>query len=112
MKLKVKIAMFGLVFYFYAGEKELKNFRKDSKSDDEDNEAIGCCKNNYIWVRTCSDLTSIIHELHHTVRFTCEKLGVDDEETEAYMQGYLLQEICRKLNVYKISYVINKKGEK
>jgi len=33
----------------------------------------------------------IIHELYHATRHICRNRGVDDEETEAYMQEYLYE---------------------
>ncbi len=35
----------------------------------------------------------IIHELHHAARQICEDRGVEDKETEAYMQEYLYDKI-------------------
>lgn len=39
----------------------------------------------------------IIHELHHATTSICKERGVDDEETEAYMQEYLYHQLKEQL---------------
>lgn len=39
----------------------------------------------------------IIHELHHATRHICRDRGVDDDETEAYMQEYLYEQLKEQI---------------
>lgn len=39
----------------------------------------------------------IIHELYHATRHICRNRGVDDEETEAYMQEYLYEKFKEQI---------------
>ncbi len=48
----------------------------------------------------------VIHEMFHAMRFICKIVGVDDEETMAYMLDYL----CRKF--FEICNTFGKKDEK
>lgn len=42
----------------------------------------------------------MVHEFHHTVHDLCNSRGIDDEETEAYLQEYLFHEMLCKVDDY------------
>jgi hypothetical protein len=66
-----------------------------SPFDTDCSEARTYCFENFpiIVVRTnCRDLSVLTHELGHAVHSILDSLGVDDEETFCYMQGWLFKQ--------------------
>lgn len=43
---------------------------------------------------------TMVHEFHHAVNCLCDFRGIDDEETEAYLQEYLFHEMLCKVDDY------------
>lgn len=43
---------------------------------------------------------TMVHEFHHAVSSLCDFRGIDDEETEAYLQEYLFNEMLCKVDNY------------
>ena len=43
---------------------------------------------------------TMVHEFHHAVSFLCDFRGIEDEETEAYLQEYLFHVMLNKVDKY------------
>lgn len=52
---------------------------------------------------------TMVHEFHHAVSSLCDFRGIDDEETEAYLQEYLFHKMLCKVDDYVAA---QKKGKK
>jgi len=48
-------------------------------------------------------LEDMVHEFHHASSFLCDFRGIDDEETETYVQQYLFNQMLCKINEWKNS---------
>lgn len=109
MKFEVDVDVFGRVFFFYFGKEEYKQFLKDTKTKKAKHEIDGCCVDDHVWIKDASNISVLVHELHHTVTFVTKKLRIKDEETQAYLQEYLLEQVCAKLDMYEISFKVGDK---
>ena len=60
---------------------------------------------------TIADVTEevIVHETHHATTFLCKERGVDDEETEAYMQEYMFNMIINEIDNWNRKHPKKKK---
>lgn len=47
----------------------------------------------YVWLPKW-DSATLVHELYHAVGMMCESAGIKDEETGAYLIGYLFRDIA------------------
>lgn len=54
----------------------------------------------------------IVHETHHAATFVCERVGIKDEECEAYTQEYLYDQLMSKINDWKKEHTQKKKKSK
>lgn len=52
---------------------------------------------------------TMVHEFHHAVSSLCDFRGIDDEETEAYLQEYLFYKMLCKVDDYVAA---QKKGKR
>lgn len=52
---------------------------------------------------------TMVHEFHHAVDSLCDFRGIDDEETEAYLQEYLFHKMLCKVDDYVAA---QKKGKR
>lgn len=109
MRFEVDVDVFGRVFFFYFGKEEYKQFLKDTKTKKGKHKIDGCCVDDHVWIRDSSNLSTLVHEFHHTVTFTTKKLGIKDEETQAYLQEYLLKQVCAKLDVHEVRIKVGEK---
>lgn len=41
---------------------------------------------------------TMVHEFHHAVSFLCDSRGIEDEETEAYLQEHLFHKMLCKID--------------
>lgn len=108
MRFKVKLPMFERVVSVYVGKEEHAKFLKDTSSKKPKHEVAGTCINESVYIKDSIDLTTIVHELYHVTTNITKMLGVKDDETKAYMQGYLLEQVCGKLDIYDITFHIGK----
>lgn len=108
MRFKIKIPMFGRVVSVYVGEEEHAKFLKDTGIKKPKRKVDGTCVGEFIYIGNETDFTTIVHELYHVTTNIAKILGVKDDETKAYMQGYLLEQICGKLDIHGISFHIAK----
>lgn len=51
----------------------------------------------------------IVHETHHASHYICDYRGVKDEETEAYVQEYLFNQIMCKIDEWNDNHKKKKK---
>ena len=51
------------------------------------------CPDVYVWLLKWNSAT-LVHELFHAVGMMCESTGIKDEETGAYLIGYLFKDIA------------------
>ena len=94
---KFILPLFEIEFAFYIGEKERKKFlkiasKKDTPEREEfmHSEAEGITNGTYMFIKDINCLGSVVHELHHVAHNITDFLGIHDEETEAYVQQYMM----------------------
>ena len=101
MRFRVDIDVFDFTVYFFFGKDESKRFIKESGVKDINFSARGFTSNNATWIKNDNDMGSIIHEAHHLKSFIVEQLGINDEETEAYLITYIVEEAANKIRKIK-----------
>lgn len=97
MVIRVDLAIFDLAVFFFIGEEEKKNFLKQTGKDA--NVLVDCDgfnSFNAVWLANMKRIGVIVHESHHVTSTMCDILGIKDEETEAYIIGYLVNELLKK----------------
>jgi len=97
MKFSIHLAVFKYRIYFYIGEDTKKDFLKDISKTKLDNDVLGYCTSNFIWVKDIDDVSVLVHEIHHAKYNLVERDGIDDEETEAYIVEYLVKHALIKI---------------
>lgn len=101
MRIRVDIDVFGYAVYFFFGVEESKRFIKETGVESVNFSARGFTSNNATWVKDDNDMGSIIHEAHHLKSFIVDKIGVKDEEVEAYLITYIVEEVANKIRKIK-----------
>lgn len=98
MRFVIDLHVFPIGIFFFIGEEELPKFLKATgkKSIDVDND--GYASNNAIFIRDATRIDVIAHEIHHAKKFVVDTLGIEDEETEAYLLSYILKEALHKID--------------
>lgn len=105
MHFKVKIDMFHTIIDYYIGEEELEKLIKVLKQNKLDmtlkkedfKNGKGLTVQDFVWIKDKKDLKAVVHENYHVVQNLKRYYGFDDEETEAYMNGYLFEEYLKKI---------------
>lgn len=101
MRFRVDIDVFGYSVYFFFGIEESNRFIKDTGVESVDFSSSGFTSNNASWIKNDNDMGSIIHESHHLKKFLVDRLGIKDEETEAYLITYIVEETAHKIQKIK-----------
>ena len=97
MVIKVELAIFDLAVFFFIGEDEKKNFLKQTGKDASVlDDCDGFNSFNAVWLANMKRIGVIVHEAHHVTSTICDLIGVEDEETKAYIIGYLVNELLKK----------------
>lgn len=97
MEIRIDLAIFDLAVFFFIGEEEKKNFLKQTGKDDSVLvDCDGFNSFNAVWLANMKRIGVIVHECHHATSTMCGLLGIKDEETEAYIIGYLVNELLKK----------------
>lgn len=97
MRFKINIKLFDYPVYFYIGEEEKEKFQKDFKLKDIDKDTYGYVYANMVWISDKDDIEIIVHECHHAKYELTKTRGIKDEETEAYILGYLVKNVIKKI---------------
>ena len=106
MHFKIKLDIFHGGIDYYVGEDEIKNIVKilkkkkiDTTIKEEDfKHAGGLTSSDYIWIREKDNYDTVVHENYHVVQNLKKYYGFDDEETEAYISGYLFEQYIKKIS--------------
>lgn len=101
MRIRVDIDVFGYSVYFFFGIDESERFIKDTGVKNVNFSSRGFTSNNASWIKNDNDMGSIIHEAHHLKKFLVDQLGIKDEETEAYLITYIVEEAAHKIQKLK-----------
>lgn len=106
MHFKIKLDIFHSKIDYYVGDYEINSFIKELKrrnfaenlTPEQFEIGNGVTCQDFIWLRHKDDYPSLVHENYHVVQNLKKYYGFDDEETEAYISGYLFEKYIDKIN--------------
>lgn len=96
----VHIDVFGISVKFYFGTKHKKNVERILEHK-IDKDAAGCSNGNVIWIDDEANEGSLVHEIYHATSWATKFLGIQDEETSAYICAYLYRKTIDKFKKFK-----------
>jgi len=87
------------VLYGERGRMRMNNWLAESevKESVEVDDYGGYANGSVFWVCDITNHSDIVHELHHVSNNISKEIGVDSEEFEAYLQGFLYDELMKRL---------------
>ena len=95
--------------HFFIGKHRLEDFRKICKSivgditlDDRKFEyASGLTMGTLVYIEDGDDLATVIHEIYHATSAIKTIAGIDCEESEAYLNSWIVTNFLEKYEKYK-----------
>jgi len=100
-RFRVKLPVFDDTFFVHygeAGRKTMEAWRAANGAKPMAQRAIGHTYGNSFWVRDIRhDERTRAHEIYHCVKAMAEEKGIDDDETEAYLIGWLTAEVKKRI---------------
>lgn len=58
------------------------------------------------------EIPTIVHEFHHAAAFVCKRVGIEDEEAEAYTQEYLYNMFMSQISEWNKAHSKRKSSKK
>lgn len=96
---RITVPLFNIDVLLYTGDKGRKAIEKDAGTK-VSSTALGCVSGSSVWFKDAKpSVNSVAHEASHLAYEITTHIGVKDEETRAYITGFVTQEICKYLKI-------------
>lgn len=96
---KIVVPLFNVDVLVYTGDKGRKAFEKAQETLIEST-TQGCVQGSSVWFNEDKpSINVVVHEVSHLAYEITAHRGIHDEETRAYITGFLAEEICKCLKI-------------
>jgi len=96
--IRIKVPIFNTRCDFYFKDRKEDYFEACGVVEDGSTQYVdGLACGRYAWIQDPADLNTVLHELSHVISLIMERKGIKDEETRAYLQGYVGGHLFKKM---------------